>query len=419
MNRFLDIRSYFQGMGFAFRALESRNFRLFFISGMVSLMGTWIQNVAIGWLVYRLTDSAFYLGLVGFAGQIPALFLSPIAGVYADRLNRRRVLVITQTVPLILAFLLAYLVFSEQIHIGLLMAIVVVNGIALSFDTPFRHAFIPDMISDRKYLSNAVALNSTLVNTARFLGPTIGGFLIAWAGEGVCFLINGISFIGVIAALLSMRVNHVKHKGPRGTIFQQLREGVLYAYSFRPVRYMILLVITTSVFGLPFQAFLPVFARDVLQGNSQMLGLLTGSIGAGALTGAFYLATRRTVNGLPQLIRATSILFAVGLIAFSFSEIAWLSLLLLYFTGFGMIVQFAATNTMLQTVVSEDKRGRVMSFYSMSFMGFTPLGSLLLGIVAGPLSVPLTIVFAAVLCLGSAILFSRKTNYIRKELGLF
>ncbi len=418
MNRFLDIRSYFQGMGFAFRALESRNFRLFFFSGMVSLMGTWIQNVAIGWLVYRLTDSAFYLGLVGFAGQIPALFLSPIAGVYADRLNRRKVLIITQLVPMLLAFLLSYLVFSDQIHIGLLMAIVVVNGISLSFDTPFRHAFVPDMIGDRKYLSNAVALSSTLVNTARFLGPTIGGFLIAWAGEGVCFLINGISFIGVVAALLSMRVKLAKRNKPEGSILEQLREGVHYAYNFRPVRYMILLVITTSIFGLPFQAFLPVFARDVLNGNSQMLGLLTGSIGAGALTGAFYLATRRTVAGLPQLIRFTAVLFAIGLMAFTFSDVAWLSLLLLYFTGFGMIVQFAATNTMLQTVVAEDKRGRVMSFYSMSFMGFTPLGSLLLGLIAGPAGVPYTIFFAAMLCLGSAMLFARKANYIRKELGL-
>ena len=418
MNRFLDIRSYFQGMGFAFRALESRNFRLFFFSGMVSLMGTWIQNVAIGWLVYRLTDSAFYLGLVGFAGQIPALFLSPIAGVYADRLNRRKVLIITQLVPMLLAFLLSYLVFSDQIHIWLLMAIVVVNGISLSFDTPFRHAFVPDMIGDRKYLPNAVALSSTLVNTARFLGPTIGGFLIAWAGEGVCFLINGISFIGVVAALLSMRVNLAKRNKPEGSILEQLREGVHYAYNFKPVRYMILLVITTSIFGLPFQAFLPVFARDVLNGNSQMLGLLTGSIGAGALTGAFYLATRRTVAGLPQLIRFTAVLFAIGLMAFTFSDVAWLSLLLLYFTGFGMIVQFAATNTMLQTVVAEDKRGRVMSFYSMSFMGFTPLGSLLLGLIAGPAGVPYTIFVAAMLCLGSAVLFARKTSYIRKELGL-
>ncbi|MDP3463771.1 MAG: MFS transporter [Bacteroidales bacterium] len=418
MNRFLDIRPYFNRMGFAFRALESRNFRLFFYSGMASLIGTWIQNLALGWLVYRLTDSAFYLGLVGFAGQIPALFLSPIAGVYADRVNRRKMLIITQTIPMLLAFLLAGLVYTDQIHIGLLMVIVVINGVAISFDTPFRHAFLLEMIGDRKLLTNAVALNSTLVNTARFIGPTIGGFLIAFAGEAFCFLVNGISFTGVIIALMSMRVAKTKLVKPGGTILMQLREGVLYTYRFKPVRYMILLVITTSVFGLPFQAFLPVFARDVLAGNSQMLGLLTGAIGAGALTGAFYLATRRSLFGLPQLIRFTAFLFALGLMAFSLSEYPWLSLSLLYFTGFGMIVQFAATNTLLQTVVEEDKRGRVLSFYSMSFMGFTPLGSLLLGVLAEKITVPYTILLSALMCLGAAFLFSRKTSFIRKELKL-
>lgn len=418
MNRFLDIRSYFQKVGFAFRALQSRNFRLFFYGGMVSLMGTWIQNLALGWLVYKLTDSAFYLGLVGFAGQIPALLLSPIAGVYADRLNRRRMLILTQTIPMMLAFLLATLVFTNTIKVSYIMVIVVFNGIALSFDTPFRHAFLLEMIGDKKLLTNAVALNSTLVNTARFLGPTIGGFLIALVGEGFCFLINGISFLGVIFALMAMRVTPVIRSKPSGTIIAQLREGLAYTYQFKPVRYMILLVITTSVFGLPFQAFLPVFARDILAGDSQMLGLLTGAVGAGALTGAFYLASRGSIRGIPQLIRFTAFLFAVGLMAFSFSRIPWLSLILLYFTGFGMIVQFAATNTMLQTVVEEDKRGRVLSFYSMSFMGFTPLGSLLLGAIAETIKVPMTLFFSAILCLGSAVLFSRKTSFIRKSLGL-
>ena len=416
MNRYLDIQSYMNRVGFAFRALQSRNFRLFFYAGMVSLMGTWIQNLALGWLVYRLTDSAFYLGLVGFAGQIPALILTPIAGVYADRLNRRNILMLTQFIPMVLAFLLSILVFTDTISITLILVVVVTNGLALSFDTPFRHAFLLEMIGDRKLITNAVALNSTLVNTARFIGPTLGGILIALFGEAYCFLINGFSFMAMLAALTMMHVPRFVKKVSERSVLADLKVGFKYTWNYFPARYMILLVMVTSIFGLPFQAFLPVFARDILHGDSRTLGFLTGAVGAGALTGAFYLAMREGVSKIPSIIRFSAFVFAIGLFIFSVSNVVWLSVLILYFSGFGMITQFSATNTLLQTVVDEDKRGRVLAFYSMSFMGFTPIGSLMLGTMSDFLGVPLTFSIASAALLMAALLFSGKMKVIQRSL---
>lgn len=416
MNRYLDIRSYFDRLTFVFRALESRNFRMFFYANLFSLLGTWMQNLAIGWLVYRLTDSAAFLGLTGFMGQIPALLLTPVAGVYADRLNRRTVLIVTQTIPMILAFVLAFLLYADKVNVGIVLGIVLINGFALAFDTPFRHAFLLDMVGNKKLIPNAVALNSTLVNTARFIGPTLGGILVALYGEGFCFLINGISFAGVIVALLMMNVKpFVPAKGHR-TVMQDLKEGFDYTWRFIPARNMILLVITTSLFGLPFQGFLPVFARDILHGDSQLLGFLTGAVGAGALTGAFYLASRQSMRPLPRIIGISAVLFALGLGIFSQSVSLWFSLVILYFSGFGMITQFVATNTLLQTLTDEDKKGRVLSFYSMSFMGFTPLGSLTLGAVAEVFGVQTTFLFSALVLLVAALLYRQQLQDINSKL---
>ena len=416
MNRYLDIRSYLDRLTFVFRALESRNFRMFFFANLFSLLGTWMQNLAIGWLVYRLTDSAAFLGLTGFMGQIPALLLTPVAGVYADRMNRRKVLVITQTIPMVLAFLLAILLYTDKISVGMVLGIVLINGFALAFDTPFRHAFLLEMVGDKKLIPNAVALNSTLVNTARFIGPTLGGLLVALYGEGFCFLVNGISFLGVITALMMMKVPPFVAQHKQRTIMQDLREGFDYTWKFVPARYMILLVITTSLFGLPFQGFLPVFARDILHGGSQLLGFLTGAVGAGALTGAFYLASRQSMRPLPRIIGISALSFAIGLGIFSQSEITWFSLTILYFSGFGMITQFVATNTILQTLVEDDKKGRVLSFYSMSFMGFTPLGSLLLGAVAEYAGVQTTFLLAALILLVAALLYRKQLQGIENVL---
>lgn len=418
MGKRLDLGNLWESFRFAFRALESRNFRLFFYAGLVSLMGTWIQNLALGWLVYRLTNSAFYLGLVGFAGQIPGLFLTPFAGVFADRLNRQQILKITQAVSMTAAFLMAILIFTDTITVTLILVIVIINGIALSFDTPFRHAFLLDMIGDKRLIPNAVALNSTLVNTARFLGPGIGGVLVALYGEAVCFLINGFSFMAMLIALMLMRVSVRKVQKKQTSLWHDLSEGFAFTWNFKPARSMIMLVMVTATFGLPFQSFLPVFARDILRGDSQLLGFLTGAVGAGALTGALYLATRPSVKPLPAIIRFSALTFSIGLLIFSWSVWPAFSVIVLYFSGFGMITQFSATNTLLQTVVDEDLRGRVLSFYSMSFIGFTPVGSLILGYIADQAGVSLTFTFAAGMLLTASLLFSRSFNSIRENLQL-
>lgn len=413
LNRFLDIRSYFQKVGFAFRALQSRNFRLFFSGQIVSLLGTWIQNLALGWLVYRITGSSVLLGVVGFAGQIPALVLTPIAGVFADRVNRQKVLIVTQIIPMVMAFLLAWLVLTNRVQVWHIITLAVVNGMAMAFDTPFRHAFLLDMVGDKQLLQNAIALNSTLINSARFIGPTVGGFLIAMFGEGYCFLINGISFLSVIGALMSMRVTQANRGKEHASVLNELKEGLSYSFSFKPIRYLLILVAASSFLGMPFQVFMPVFAKDILGGDSQMLGLLTGSIGAGALVGAFYLASQKSMKPIPSLIFITSVVFGVGLSAFAMSRNAYLSIGLLFFVGFGMIVQFASTNTLLQTIVDEDKRGRVVALYSMSFMGITPLGSLLLGSLSDGLGVPITILIAGGCCLVASFFFFRKLHEVK------
>ncbi|BDX38869.1 MFS transporter [Tenuifilaceae bacterium CYCD] len=415
MFRYLDINSYFQKVGFAFRALKSPNFRLFFYGQTVSLLGTFVQNLALGWLIYRLTDSSFLLGLIGFAGQIPSLVLTPFAGVYADRLNRRKVLVITQAISMVMAFLLAFLFFTDRIEIWHIIAISIVNGMSLAFDTPFRHAFLLEMVGEKDLLQNAIALNSTLINAARFIGPTLGGFLIAWMGEGYCFLINGVSFLAVIASLLSMKVIPLNRGKQRGPIVRELFEGLQYSFDFKPIRYMLYFVVAMGFLGLPFQVFLPVFARDILHGDSQMLGYLTGAMGAGALTGAFYLASRKGMCGIPRVILLTSFTAGLGLVAFSLSTNPILSIILVFFTGFGMIAQFAATNTLIQHIVDDDKRGRVVALYGMSFMGVTPIGSLLLGAVTPWVGVQITFVGAGVFCLLATFAFAKRIPVIRKE----
>ncbi len=417
MFRYLDINSYFQKVGFAFRALKSPNFKLFFYGQIVSLLGTFIQNLALGWLIYRLTDSPFLLGVVGFAGQIPSLVLTPFAGVFADRLNRRKVLIVTQSISMAMAFLLAFLFFTNRIEIWHIIAISIVNGMSLAFDTPFRHAFLFEMVGNKELLPNAIALNSTLINSARFVGPTIGGFLIALFGEGYCFLVNGISFLAVIGSLMAMNVIPLNTGKHRGSIFVELVEGLKYSFNFKPIRYLILFVVAMGFFGLPFQVFLPVFAKDILHGDSQMLGYLTGSMGAGALLGAFYLASQKGVSGIPKSILYTSFAASFGLIAFSLSNNPILSIILIFFTGFGMIAQFAATNTLLQHIVDDDKRGRVVALYGMSFMGITPLGSLLLGSVSPWAGVQITLVASGVFCLLAALIYFKRLPIIQKEVS--
>ncbi len=399
------------------RSLRHRNYRLYFFGQLISLPGNWIQNIALGWLVYRLTDSALLLGIVGFSGQIPSLFLTPLAGVFADRTGRRKILLTTQTVSMLIALSVSVLIFSGHIKVWHIILSAVLNGISVAFDTPFRHAFLVNMVPDKKDLQNAIALNSTLFNTARFAGPPLGGLLIAVSGEAVCFLINGLSYLAVIWSLSLMKVNENPVKTEKASVLTDLLQGVQYSWKEAPIRILLLMVITTSLLGLPFQVFMPVFAREVLQGDSRTLGYLIGAIGAGALTGAVFLATRRTLGGIPLIILISALMFSAGLMAFSASPTLLLSVLLLVITGFGMVVEFASSNTLLQTLVDDRMRGRVVALYSMSFMGFTPLGSLLTGWLAEIAGVQFTVFVAGFCCLIAALFFYRKLNVIQKAIA--
>lgn len=381
------------------------------------MIGTWVQNIAMSWLVYRLTGSALLLGTVVFALQIPSLFITPFAGVLADRWNRRKIIILTQVLAMLVAFFLAWMVLTDRITVTWIITIAVFNGIILAFDTPFRQAFVPDIITRRKDLGNAIALNSSLYNLARFIGPPIGGLLISLVGEGWCFFINGASFVAVIAGLLAIQIEKTIRRQRAGSIIQQLVEGLKYAWHFRSLRYLLLLLIFSSFFGLPFQALMPIFAADILKGDAQMLGFLTGALGAGALSGALFLASRKNLMTVPALTFRTSLLFALGLAIFALSPLKVLSMLALAITGFGMIVHFNATNTLLQSIADEEKRGRIVSLYSLTFMGITPLGSLAAGALADYIGVPFTVFAFSLICLSSAMLFGKRVRLIMLSLS--
>lgn len=399
------------------RSLRHRNYRLFFGGQGISLVGTWMQQIALGWLVYRLTDSAFLLGLVGFSSQIPTFILASYAGVLADRFDKHRIIILTQTLAMIQAAILAVLTLTHSIQIWHIIFLSVFIGIVNAFDMPTRQAFVVDLVEDKIDLPNAIALNSSMFNTARLVGPMIAGVLISLLGEGLCFLINAISFIAVIVALLMMNIKNNVVSGEKKNVFNELLEGIKYSYTFKPIRVLLLLLALLNLTGSPFAVLMPVFAKDILKGNANTLGFLFGAVGIGALIGAIYLASRRNVLGLGRWIAISSIIFALGLILFSFSQNLIFSLMLMLFTGFGMMVQMASTNTLLQTLVDNDKRGRVMSLYVMAFVGTAPLGSLIAGILASKFGAPFTIFSGAVVCFISAITFvfylPKLRNHIR------
>jgi MFS family permease len=400
----------------SFRALRHRNFRLFLGGQLVSVTGTWMQQVALGWLVYRLTHSAFLLGLVGFCGQIPSLFVSPLAGVFADRWNRHRVVVATQALSMLQALLLAGLVLTGAVQVWHVLLLSLFIGVVNAVDMPARQSFLVEMVGGREDLANAIALNSSTFNVARLLGPSVAGAMIVAAGEGVVFLVNGLSYVAVIAALLAMRLPaRPPVAGPSAPAWRNLEEGFRYVVRFGPVRSILLLVALVGLAGAPYAVLMPVFATDILHGDAHTLGFLMGSIGVGALCGALLLASRPTVRGLGSLIVAAVAGFGAALVAFSFSRSVGLSLVLVFFTGLGVIVQLAASNTILQTVVDDDKRGRVLSFYAASCMGTMPIGSLLAGSLAGAIGAPRTLCLGGVVCLLGALAFARALPGIRKE----
>ena len=403
-----------KGLQLIFRALHHRNYRLFFGGQGVSLIGTWMQQLAMSWLVYRMTQSAFLLGVVGFLGQIPAFLLSPCAGVLIDRWNRHRILVGTQSLAMIQAFILALLTLTGTIAIWHIIMLALFLGFVNAFDMPTRQAFVVEMVETGEDLGNAIALNSFLFNGARLLGPSIGGILISLLGEGMCFLLNGISFIAVIAALLAMKMTKREIRSKSSRVLKGVKEGFTYAFGFPPIRFLLLLLGLVSLTGMPFPVLMPVFAKNILHGGPHTLGFLLGASGVGALVGAVYLASRKSVLGLGRLIVIALNIFGIGLIAFSISRTLPLSLLFLGFTGFGMMVQMVSTNTVLQTIVEEDKRGRVMSLYTMAFMGMVPFGSLLAGSLASKIGASGTIMISGAACILGSILFARKLPALRE-----
>ncbi len=404
------------GWRYALRALKFRNYRLFFGGQSLSLIGTWMTRIAMSWLVYRLTGSAFLLGLAGFASQIPTFVLGPFAGVWVDRLDRHRVLVVTQVLSMLQSFALAALALPHRITVAEILWLSVFQGVVNAFDMPARQAFLHQMVERREDLPNAIALNSSMVNGSRLIGPSLAGLVIAAFGEGWCFLIDGVSYMAVIASLLLMEVRVPQVRRVAESVGTELREGWRYVTSFPPVRNILLLLALVSFVGMPYTVLMPVFATRVLGGGAHTLGFLMGASGLGALASAAWLASRKSVRGLLRVIPTVAAIFGAGIIAFGFSRWLPLSLVLLLFTGFGMMQQMAASNTILQTVTDEDKRGRVMSYYAMAFQGTMPFGSLLAGWAADRIGAPATLAIGGVLCLAGAAWFVSRMGDVRRAL---
>jgi MFS family permease len=400
----------------AWRALRHRNFQLFFGGQSISLIGTWMTRIATSWLVYRLTGSALLLGTVGFAGQIPTFLLAPFAGVLVDRIDRRKVLVWTQTLAMLQSLALAWLTLSHRITIAEVLALSAMQGIINAFDMPGRQSFMVKMVEDRADLSNAIAINSSMVNTARLIGPSLAGLLIAATNEGWCFLVDGISYIAVIVSLLMMRI--APDQAPRATtsMIGQMKEGWTYVAASAPIRSILLLFALLSLMGWPFMVLMPVFAAQVLHGGPHTLGFLMGAVGVGSLISALSLVMRRSVRGLTRIIPVAAAIFGVGLICFGLSHFLWLSMLMMLVTGFGMMQGMTSSNTIVQTLVDENVRGRVMSYYTVAFVGMAPFGSLLAGALAHLIGAPRTVIVSGAACILGSIWFSTRLKSIRQEM---
>jgi MFS family permease len=406
----------FSGSSHAWRALRHRNFRLFFGGQSISLIGTWMTRIATSWLVYRLTGSALLLGTVSFAGQIPTFLIAPFAGVWVDRLDRRQVLLWTQALSMIQSLVLAALTLTHHITIPLVLVLSVMQGLINAFDMPGRQAFMVQMVEDRRDLSNAIAINSSMVNMARLVGPSLAGMLIAVSSEGWCFLIDGISYIAVIASLLLMRLNIAPFKRKVASTFTEMKEGWMYVSTFLPVRTILLLFAVVSLMGMPFVVLMPIFAARVLRGGPHTLGFLMGAMGVGALVSALSLAARKSVRGLVRMILIAATVFGLGLIGFGLSRSFWLSMIMVLIAGSGMMQCVAGSNTIIQTIVSEDKRGRVMSYYTMAFVGMAPFGSLLAGTLAHSIGAPWTVILNGSAVLLGAAWFLTQLPAVRREI---
>jgi MFS family permease len=397
----------------AWRALRHRNFQFFFVGQSISVIGTWMTRLATSWLVYRLTHSALLLGIVGFAGQIISFALGPLAGVWIERLDRRKLLVWTQAAAAFQSLAMAALTLAHVITLGEIVALAALQGLINAFDMPGRQSFLVQMVEDRNDLSNAIAINSSMANGARLIGPAIAGLVIAAAGEGWCFLIDGISYFAVIASLLLMRVKPLDIRRNTTGMVTQMREGWDYVRTFRPIRSILLLFAVVSLMGYPYAVLLPIFAGKLPNGGPHTLGWLTGASGVGALASALSLAVRKSVVGLTRMLQISTAMLGGGLILFGLSHTLWLSLVLMVFVGFGMIQAASVSNTIIQALVTEDKRARVMSYYTMAFFGGAPFGSLLAGTLAHQIGAPYTVIITGAFCVAGSLWFTLELPRMR------
>lgn len=406
-----------RGLAAVFRALRHRNFRLFFIGQNISLIGTWMQNIAVGWMVYRMTSSAAMLGIVGFASQLPSLVLAPFAGVFADRWDKYRMIVICQVLAMIQALVIAVLTLSGYIAVWQIAALSLTLGIISAFEIPTRHAFLVQMVDRKEDLGNAIALNSLLFNLARLIGPPLAGFLITVWSEGICFMVNAASYGAVLWALARMRLpRHVRPANPSNHI-RELKEGISYTFGSAPRRSILLFIGLMSLIAMSQSVLMPVFARDILGGGAHTLGFLAGAVGMGALAGAAYLAAWKDPLRMLSIMPAAAAVFGISLLLFSVSRHLWVSVTLLFFAGSGLMAHMVVSNTVLQMITEDAKRGRVMSFYTMAFMGMATFGTLLGGTVAGRIGAPLTVLGGGILCMAAAVLFYNSMPALKKSVS--
>jgi MFS family permease len=412
--KLINILSKLQTNTKIFSSLRSKNYRLYFAGQSISLIGTWMQNVALSWLVYRLTGSVFLLGLVGFMSQIPMFILAPITGVLTDRFDRLRIMTLAQICFMLQALVMTLLVLFNVIAVWHIIALSLVFGIISAFDAPARQSLVIDLIDRPEDLSNAIALNSAIFNGARLIGPAIAGITIAIVGEGICFLLNTLSFVAVIYALFKIRVPVRKAVIPDTKLKKIFTEGLSYTFKTIPIRMLLIQLALLSLVALPFIVLLPAYAKEILHGSADTLGYLMSSLGAGALTGAIYMASRKSVIGLGRIISLCTSVLGLMIVLASFSQKTYFSLILFYFGGLSMILTIAAINTMIQTIADEDKRGRVMSFYAMALMGTTPIGNLMAGTIASGIGIPYTLLAGGVITIISGALFELKRKSLRK-----
>jgi MFS family permease len=402
-----------EAVSHTWRALRHRNFKLFFAGQSISVIGTWMTRLATSWLVYRLTHSALLLGVVGFSGQIISFVLGPFAGVWVERLNRRNLLVWTQAAAAVQSLALAALTLAHVINLWEIIALSALQGLINSLDMPGRQSFLVQMVEDRNDLSNAIAINSSMANGARLIGPAIAGLVIAAFGEGWCFLIDGVSYFAVIACLLLMRIKPLQVRRTATSMLEQMREGWDYVRTFRPIRTILVLFALLSLMGWPYSVLLPVFAGQVLHGGPHTLGWLTGASGVGALASGLSLAIRKSILGLTRMLQIAAAMLGGALILFGLSHTLWLSLVLMVFVGFGLMQGASVSNTIIQSLVPEDKRARVMSYYTMAFFGGAPFGSLLAGTLAHRLGAPHTVMVTGAFCVAGSLWFTLALPKVR------